>query len=130
MKNKSFIAVCTVLWLCLLIASSWGQGGRLIEGYIKDAKTGEPLPGANVFIVNTTMGAVTNMDGKYVIRNVPLGSHTLRVSYIGYKRADYSFQMKEDIHIHKDFQLEYIGITGKSITVTAQAIGQVQAIQQ
>ena len=62
----------------------WAAGAAMagsIEGTIKDSKNGDPLVGASVRIVNSNLGASTNIDGKYVIANVNPGIYSLRVSY-------------------------------------------------
>ncbi len=65
----------------------WAAGAAMagtIEGTIKDAKTGDPLVGATVRIVNKDLGAASNIDGRYLIANVPPGIYSLRVSYANY----------------------------------------------
>ncbi len=52
---------------------------------MRDAETGEALPGANVYIEGVERGATTDLDGQFAIANVGAGSHTLVVSFIGYK---------------------------------------------
>lgn len=54
-----------------------------VKGVVKDAKTGEVLPGVNVIVKNTTKGDVTDFDGNYTIANVPKGA-ILVFSYLGY----------------------------------------------
>jgi outer membrane receptor for ferrienterochelin and colicin len=61
-----------------------GTTGKLV-GTIKDAKTGEPLIGANIVIEGTTFGAATNIDGEYVILNIPPGEYNVKYSFIGYE---------------------------------------------
>ncbi len=58
---------------------------RSVSGYVKDLDTGESLPGANVVLKGTRLGAATNIDGYFVILNVPAEVCTLQVSYIGYR---------------------------------------------
>ncbi|MCD6166752.1 TonB-dependent receptor [bacterium] len=84
--------------LCLLLSSmilahlvgfyalSWAGTTGKIVGYVTDADSGEPLPGANVIIEGTTMGAATDLEGYYIILNVPPGVYTLVASMIGYQR--------------------------------------------
>lgn len=48
-------------------------------------KNGEPVPTANVLLVEIGRGTATNLDGEYSIENVPTGTYTLRVSFVGYK---------------------------------------------
>jgi protocatechuate 3,4-dioxygenase beta subunit len=54
-----------------------------ITGSVTDANTGEPLPGVNIVIEGTTMGAITEADGNYSI-DVPSESAVLVFSYVGY----------------------------------------------
>ena len=44
-----------------------------ITGIVRDVQTGEPLPGGNVMLDGTGMGAVTDNLGRYTVRNVPAG---------------------------------------------------------
>jgi len=56
-----------------------------IAGSVRDAQTGEPLPGANVVIVGSTMGAAADEQGDYFILSVPPGRYEVRASMIGYE---------------------------------------------
>lgn len=56
-----------------------------LTGTVRDAETGQALPGANVYIEGMERGASTNLDGQFAIAQVGAGSHTLVVSFIGYK---------------------------------------------
>ncbi|NDC87275.1 MAG: TonB-dependent receptor [Bacteroidetes bacterium] len=55
-----------------------------IAGVVRDADTGESLPGVNVIIDGTTQGEATDLDGNYIILQVRAGTYTIRASYIGY----------------------------------------------
>ena len=65
----------------LLFAGTTGK----LSGTIKDAQTGEPLVGANIIIVGTDLGGASNVDGNYVILNIPPGNYSVKISYIGYE---------------------------------------------
>lgn len=69
----------------LLITNSiiFAQSGK-ISGTISDSKTGEPLIGVNIIVEGTSLGAATDVDGFYVILNVPPGTYDLKASYIGF----------------------------------------------
>jgi hypothetical protein len=60
-----------------------GTTGKL-AGKITDRATNEPLVGANVILVGTTLGASVGVDGSYVILNIPPGTYVVRVTMIGY----------------------------------------------
>ena len=55
-----------------------------IEGIIFDEEAGEPLINATVLVDGTSLGAITDFDGKFIIKNVPAGTQKLTVKYIGY----------------------------------------------
>ncbi len=61
-----------------------GTTGKL-SGSIKDAQTGEPLIGANISIEGTHVGAITNINGEFVILNLTPGRYSVKFSYIGYE---------------------------------------------
>lgn len=64
-------------------AALLAQTGTL-TGTITDAETGETLPGANVVIEDLSRGASTDGNGEYTIENVPVGSYTVRITFVGY----------------------------------------------
>jgi hypothetical protein len=77
------ILIVSVLMI-LVVASAFAQLGA-IRGRITDAQTGEPLPGANIFLLNTVYGAASDVQGYYLIKNVVPGSYTLVAKYVGYQ---------------------------------------------
>ena len=70
-----------------------GQGTGGLSGTVRDASTGQPLPGANVIIEGTSTGASTNADGRYQIQNVPSGRYAVRANFVGYQSATQSVQL-------------------------------------
>jgi TonB-dependent receptor len=101
-----------------------------IEGTVKDAQTGEALPGANVVLAGTTLGASSDIHGKYTIRNVPPGSYTIRATYVGYTQFSATLPVDGSATVTYDFKLNAVTIEGQTVVVTAQALGQNQAINQ
>ncbi|MGD8415086.1 MAG: carboxypeptidase-like regulatory domain-containing protein [Candidatus Latescibacterota bacterium] len=72
-----------------------------IVGKITDAQTGEALPGANVIIDGTTIGAAADVDGQFLILQAPPGTHTLRVTMIGYATS-----LVEDVKVQSGLTTE------------------------
>ena len=68
----------------LLGQMAYGQETGTIAGTVTSEVTGEPMPGVNVTLVGTQMGAATNTDGQYEISGVPAGSYTVRASFVGF----------------------------------------------
>jgi len=56
-----------------------------IKGTVLDHDTKTPLVGANVLIMTTQLGTGADVNGNFTIADVPVGSYTLRLSYIGYE---------------------------------------------
>ena len=73
----------TVFALFTSFAQEEPRFGR-ITGTVIDATTKEPIVGANVVILGTTLGASTDPDGRFDISRVPLGTVGVRASLIGY----------------------------------------------
>lgn len=79
---------CAAALLALLVAGPnvlRAQTGA-IEGRVIDTN-GAPLPGANAVLVRAERGTATRADGRFVIRDVPVGTYRLRVSLVGYEAA-------------------------------------------
>lgn len=66
-----------------------GTTGKLV-GKIKDGQSGEPLIGANVVIEGIGLGAASNINGDYVILNIPPGKYNVKFSFIGYESVTVS----------------------------------------
>ncbi len=81
-KRLSVLALALFLPITLF-ASNFGK----ISGKVVDGETGEPLIGVNVIVEGTTLGAATDMSGKYVILQVPPGNYSVRADMIGYNSA-------------------------------------------
>ncbi len=116
--------------LFLSLGPAFAAGSGTIQGSVKDEQSGDPLPGANVLLVGTSMGASTDLNGNFVIRTVPSGSYTLRTTYIGYKAKETSVKVAPGENLKVELKLQAVGIQGKEVVVTAQANGQNQAINQ
>ena len=86
-ENRYFLLAKILLLFVLLtgISEIQAQRGKL-SGEIKDAQTGEKLPGVAVRIDGTNLGGVSNIDGKYFILNIPAGKYTVTSSFVGYAK--------------------------------------------
>ena len=84
--NKSIIYFVTVLIIIgSLTAGLLGQTRSRVSGVVHDHETGAPLVGVNIIIVDTDLGAASDINGNYIIINVPVGTYNVRASMIGYE---------------------------------------------
>ena len=81
MKKGLIVLFC---WLLVFGLSASAQNGS-IAGTVMDAESGETLPGVNIIVVGSTMGAASNIDGNYEVRNVPAGDYRVSADFIGYQ---------------------------------------------
>jgi len=82
-----------LLTLCVTSIPADDRVGN-IRGSVINAVTLEPLPGARVVLVNTNLGAAANIDGEYLIGNIPVGTYVVQASVIGY-----DYDVKNDVVI-------------------------------
>lgn len=80
--KKTFVKIVYLLFIMSYICTA-GVTGK-IAGIAIDSQNSEPLPGVNIIIEGTLMGASTDADGFYAILNVPPGFYKLQAQYIGY----------------------------------------------
>lgn len=88
-----------------------------ISGYVKDAKSGEFLMGANAYIKETMKGGQTNLYGYYSL-TTDKGSYTFVVSYMGYTEYSQTIDLNQNIKIN--IELEEKVITTKELVVTGE----------
>lgn len=94
-----------------------------IVGTVVDGTTGEPLVSATVYVEETEQGAVTDMDGKYALRNMNPGTYTLRVSYVSYAaKVITDVEVEEGQALTLDITLEPSSTEMEDVIVTAGAI--------
>ena len=101
-----------------------GSTGK-ISGKVVEKSTGETLPGANVVIEGTTLGAVTDPDGNYFVINVPPGSYTVNASMVGYHKATQTnvrvfIDLTTTVNFSGDYGLVEETIQLAEITVVAE----------
>src|SRR5690606_23864971 len=66
------------------------QQAGSVAGQVTAAQTQRPLSGVQVFIPGTGVGSLTNADGRFLLVNVPAGTHTVRTQLLGFGAAEQS----------------------------------------
>ena len=99
---------------------SFSQNAQ-IKGKVLDAKTKESIPGANIILKGTTIGAITDLDGNYIISNIPPGNYSISCSFISYSTVT-----KENITLINeqvktiDFNLGESAIALKTVKISTK----------
>ncbi|HVO75865.1 MAG TPA: TonB-dependent receptor [Ignavibacteriaceae bacterium] len=123
--NYAFLLLTLFIFQSFLIA----QTGT-ITGHVYDKNTNEALAKANVILKGTSLGAATDFDGNFNLRGVPEGTYTVVVSYIGYNSSSADIKVTSGQTVLQDFHLEPVTLEGETVEITAQAEGQLDAINQ
>ncbi len=125
---KIFQRLLPVLFLLLFSGLAWSRG--TFQGLVLDSLTSSPLAGANIFLTGTGLGASADLDGHFRITNIPAGTYSVRISYIGYSTLTLELSFGEDETLNMNIMLLPQEVQGKEVVVTAQMKGQLAAINQ
>jgi outer membrane receptor protein involved in Fe transport len=110
-----------LLLLAGIVFNSDAQIKSRIVGTVTDEKSGEGMIGANVMLPGTQLGAVTDVNGKYFIIGVPVGTYRLQASMIGYaKKAVTNVVVSADRVTTVDIALEPGEIEMDAVVVSAK----------
>ena len=120
------VACLAAVGLCLASAAA-AQG--VLRGVVTDTLDGSTLPGANVIIEGTSLGAATDINGTYRLPRVPAGPQTVRVSYVGYETALVPVVIEDGETTVLDVALAPSAVLGE-VVVSGQLEGQQAAINQ
>ncbi len=94
---RVWLLLCSMVSFVQLYAQ---QESFTISGFLKDAKNGEALIGANVYVQgNTSLGATTNLYGFYSL-SLPKGIHQIEFSYIGFHTQAKEINLDKDIRVN------------------------------
>ena len=121
---RAFATGLTAVALVLFGAQGLSaQGTGQVAGTVTNAQTGQPMSGAQVSIRGLQTGALTGEDGRYSIRGVPAGTHTLVVRLIGFGQRTRQIDVTSGQTTTADFQLREQAIEMEGIVVTGTAGG-------
>ena len=106
---------------CLVAGPAPGsaQETGTIQGRVVEAGTQRPLPGAQVTLVGTNRGMLTNATGEFLLPGVPAGEHSVRVEYVGYSAGELTVRVSANQPTRADFQLNQSAISLDAVVVTA-----------
>ena len=76
-----------------------------IRGVVSDSSTGERIPFANILLLSTSRGASTNLQGFYLITNVPPGQYQITAGSVGYETRLKDITVRIGVPITVSFQL-------------------------
>ncbi|MCU0607384.1 MAG: TonB-dependent receptor [Candidatus Edwardsbacteria bacterium] len=116
-------AVCLALTGAIALAGTTGK----IAGTVREDGTNEPLPGAVVTILGTTLGANTDLDGRYMIINVPVGTYSVQAKMMGFETVTFTnvksiMDLTTDVEIVAVRKMVIADATAKTTVMTSNDI--------
>jgi TonB-linked SusC/RagA family outer membrane protein len=115
-----------LLAVCAGVLSAAGslaaQNTGTITGQVIMAETRTPVSSAQVFLVGTNVGSLTNAEGRFTLVNVPAGPRTLRVQMMGYGADDQTVTVVAGASVNVRFELKQQAIALSGVVVTALGI--------
>jgi len=106
MNSYKFISRLIIFQLLILLTpliNLQSQSGKLV-GSVTDAVTGEALIGANILINGTTLGAATDVKGKFLILKIPPATYSVTASILGYAKET---QTEVDINVDRTTEINF-----------------------
>ena len=101
--------------LLLLLIPAFSLAQNTVSGTVTDASTGDALPGANVVLEGTSMGAAAGSDGTYSISNVSAGAYTVTASVIGYSNASKSVNVSGDVTVNLSLEISAVELSALEV---------------
>ena len=100
--------ILTSILLMVTLILNAAEIGK-IKGIVTDSQTGNPIIGASVFIVGTSISTQTDFEGKYIIRDIKPGKYNLKVTHINYNSVTIQdIKIKADISVIQNISLTQI----------------------
>lgn len=94
-----------------------------VFGHVLDKNTKEHLPYVSFQIKGTTIGTATDATGHYVLKDIPLGEHTVEVKMMGYKTIEETINTEKGETIELNFNLEESSIYFEDVVISADRNG-------
>jgi len=119
---RKLFAVPWIAFLLLITVPAMfaGNTGK-IAGTVVDKETGRPLFGANIVVEGTDLGAASEEDGSFYILQVPPGTYTVNVTYLGYSDlAMEKVRVMADLTTRIEIEMQRSSIEGQTVTVVAE----------
>ncbi|MED5266445.1 MAG: carboxypeptidase-like regulatory domain-containing protein, partial [Candidatus Neomarinimicrobiota bacterium] len=117
---KRFLKFFGIMAIFSMVLTA-GQTGK-ITGKVLDKETGNPLPGVNVILEGTSMGAATDANGEFYVMEVPPGLYNVQFSFIGYTSLNIS-NVRSTVDLTTNMgtvNMQPEVIEGEAVSVTAE----------
>ncbi len=116
----------SLLLFCLISITAMGQGKKITGTiYFED----QPYYGANISLMNTVYGTISNDKGQFELKNIPEGSYQFTISSVGHRKIEKPITIKQtDVDLGElELEKDYLNLDQVVITATRTAIDRDEA---
>ena len=92
------------------------RGRGMVSGVVTDAETGEPLPGAHVYMPGLKTGSVTDKDGHFNLEELPYGTYRVQFTFLGYRAQDTTLTVGASV----DVAMRPVALEARPVEVEGQ----------
>ena len=103
---KKIINILLIFLSILIFPLVAAAQNTAVRGFVYEAETGEPAIFANAQLKGTTYGASTDVNGYFMISQIPAGKYTLLITYLGFDTIKMAINIKNGEIINKKFYLK------------------------
>ena len=133
--RKKMMLLLTSLFICIGLVNA--QIAK-VTGNVTSSEDGLPIVGASVLVKGTTMGTVTDIDGNFILTNVPSSAKTLQISFIGMRTEEVDIKKVINVVLHSDTEVldevmvvaygtaKKSSFTGSAAVVNSEDIAKIQ----
>lgn len=116
MTKKLFLLLCLTF---AGISQMMAQNGK-VRGFVYEKASDAPIPFANITLEGTSIGAVANDEGYFLLNEVPTGEYTIKVSFVGFQQVERQIEVTRGRIISETFYLEQSSEVLESVEVSAE----------
>ncbi len=117
-KQLNWIAAFCLIWFGLLFAHQKG----VVEGYVRDFQTHQPLVGAEIELVGKYLGTVSDSSGYFYLADLAPGEYRVRVTYLGYLSSEMPVKVRPGEVVRLEFNLKPRPLALGKILVEAEKV--------
>lgn len=118
MKKLTFVLLCLFICTGIVVAQT-----TKVTGTVTSGDDGQPIIGASIVVKGTTVGTVTDFDGRFTLE-VPDGGKILQISYVGMNSQDVAVKSNVNVVLQSDTQdLEEVVVTAQGLTRKQKSLG-------
>ncbi|MDP8227230.1 MAG: TonB-dependent receptor, partial [Candidatus Celaenobacter polaris] len=111
------VIIVLLVSLFMITSFAFAAGAGNLAGKVTNEKNGDPIADANIYVEGTEYGMLTRNNGTFLLKNIPEGTYTVAVSYLGYALMKKEVEIKDGLTSTVNFALSIkdIGIPGLTV---------------